>query len=74
MSFLRIFYCLNLTALFIIHTFAYHNKSFCCKLLQWHQKLQHLFRGAFYKKLKCKKDAVKLPCLFAGEGGESIEI
>jgi hypothetical protein len=40
-----IFYCLNLMVVFTINIFVQQNKSLVVNLFQWHQKLQHLFRG-----------------------------
>ncbi len=53
-----IFNYLNLKAVFIINIFVHQSKIFVVNWLQWHQKLQHLFRGDLYNKWKCKKHAV----------------
>ncbi len=41
-----IFYCLNLTGVFIINMLFIKIKVFVVNWFQWHQNLQHLFIGA----------------------------
>ncbi len=47
-------------AVFITTIFAHLKKVFVVNWLQWHQKLQHLFRGALYNTWKCEKCTVPL--------------
>ncbi len=47
-------------AVFIINILFIKTKVFVVNWFQWHQKLQHLFRGALFNKQKCKKCAVPL--------------
>ncbi len=57
---LRVSYCLNLMVVSIIYILFIWMIIFVINWFHWHQKLQHLFRGALYNKWKCKKRAVPL--------------
>jgi hypothetical protein len=42
-------------------------KVFDVNWFQWHQNIQHLFRGALYAEIKCKKRAVQLELKFPAQ-------